>query len=212
MARYTIRRRGLRVGRARYDLSYAFEGTPGQALLQEVETAIDVDDGAGLAISYRTTYSEWFRLGTRPVADLHDFAVRRDGWSRQDVEALVRRLAPGVLRRRPYIGRLTLSYRKRFVLSGGEIDGSPTLRRFEGGGAFGLLEQGPRGPGGGSIEVTFGGSTICEAIRLPSPRGLPSAGSGSFDQDERWRASEHFRYVERGGPPRFETVGYTRGE
>ena len=82
------RRVGGRVGVARYDLAYELAGAAGDLLVQEVRAAIVCFADDEPVVCYHAVYGEWFRLGDGPpVLDRHHFALRRDGWSRESIEA-----------------------------------------------------------------------------------------------------------------------------
>ncbi|MEZ4426477.1 MAG: hypothetical protein R3A51_02160 [Nannocystaceae bacterium] len=207
------RRVGGRVGVARYDLAYELAGAAGDLLVQEVRAAIVCFADDEPVVCYHAVYGEWFRLGDGPpVLDRHHFALRRDGWSRESIEALLRRASPGGrLARRP--GALRIEYRKRFLLGRGALEGGLPARQLEAGAAFGLLERGPLEAAGGTLELRApGGRTLVEALRCPYPSGAPAAGRGVFVGGRVQRADERFTWVE--GAERASLVerGYEEAE
>ncbi|HBP22765.1 MAG TPA: hypothetical protein DEA08_33920 [Planctomycetes bacterium] len=119
-----------------YERRYRMSADPGVVALQRVETEVRLlRDGRPL-VEYVGAYWEWFRFAAEdgPRVDIHDFDMRRDGWSPGRLRKLLARHGlrdPG--------GDGVLECRKRFLFLPGRVRDERSLREGEGG--FGFLEE-----------------------------------------------------------------------
>ena len=168
---------------------------PGLVALQRVETEVRLlRDGRPL-IEYLGSYWEWFRFAADDEArvDVHDFDLRRDGWSPGRLRKLLARHGlsdPG--------GDGVLECRKRFLYLPGRVRGERSLR--EGRGGFGFLEavEGLEAPSPPAAELRLF-DLAQERAPLQAPgswRPGPRAwaeGSGQLSGDAQgWRCVESY--------------------
>lgn len=130
-----------------YRRVYRFAPGRSGVWVQTVTVAIQYRVGACAVIEYRARYHEFFAVAgdaeRAQVLDVHDFDVRRHGWS----QAGIRAWFDGMCHSRNSMpdGEPELRLRKRFVLRPAAVDGAAPFEVAPGV-QFGFLADGPGGP------------------------------------------------------------------
>lgn len=182
----------------RYARFYTLGVAAGQTLVQEVRTEVRYLGAGEVLAEYQAVYAEYFRSGPEAgerMRDLHDFDLRRDGWTQEFMRMLLQRFADeGAIS--DYRGPLEVHYRKDLLLGVGRVDGAEPVSGAKGGSEFGFLNRGPLEESAASLSVARkGGGTLRVQELSPFPRKQPGAGSGWFEGTQGWRACESLRYV-----------------
>ena len=175
---------------AGYRLVYALTGEPGAALLQRVETRVRALDATGsVTLEYEGAYEELVRLNEAGQAqDVHAFHVRRDGWGREALAALLRAAAPAGCPAPAPVARVELE--KRFLL--------------------GLCARGPAHSGvlaGASAELVIRGPGWERALPAPAAPA-PGAGQATWAGPPVWAAWERFGWGAASATGRLVRAGY----
>ncbi len=168
-----------------YARSYEVDGRPGVCALQRVETRIRLWRGDQAVVDYWGRAFELFRWEEEDDVhlDVHDFDLRRDGWSAPRLRRLLRR--HGV---REPAGPARLEYAKSFTIGLAEAEGVVDAPRTPG---FGWVAEGPDGPTEARL-LLVGGSTV--PARAIPPRAR-AAGRARWVASEGWGVTERFGYV-----------------
>ncbi len=182
----------------RYARFYLLGVAAGQTLVQEVRTEVRYLGAGEVLAEYQAVYAEYFRAGPgagERMPDLHDFDLRRDGWTQEFMRMLLQRFADqGAIA--DYCGPLEVHYRKDLLLGVGRVEGAEPVSGTKGGSGFGFLTRGPleESAAGLSVARKGGGSAPIQELS-PFPRKQPAAGRGWFKGARGWCASESLRYV-----------------
>lgn len=186
-----------------YRRIFNFSAQPGTVLVQEVQTRVRYRRGEDQFVDYWSRYGEFFSMGERrelaadndqhlDMRDVHDFDLRRDGWSLSGLNQLLKRQGSKSRGRLPSADA-TITCEKRFLIAIGEVKGTVVLKE-NGGQSFGFLLEGPCAPA--SVQIELPGSEEEGRRTLtpksPFPFGYSGAGSGKFCADSAYELTERF--------------------
>lgn len=175
-----------------YRRAYRLAGPAGDCWLQLVTVHVRYRCGDTVLVDYRARYGEWFRFARdgASAVDVHDFDLRRDGWSQARMLALLQR--HGAPRTARWPGEPRLHVRKAFVLGRGIVQDEQGVEVGDGV-RFGFLPH-CAGHAAAATLLAHAGNSGTRPIAAPSPfpARVAIAGRGVFTAAHGHRTFERF--------------------
>jgi hypothetical protein len=194
-------------------------------LVQEVATRVRYLCGEVAVVDYSASYGEFFSMGKfdslmanndelLDMRDVHDFDLRRDGWSLSGLQTLLRHNAIKDADGRAFAGQeaARITCEKRFLLAPGRIEDTAPAKQNHSQ-SFGFLCSGPRSAATARIDMSggTGGTRLARHPDSPFPFGCVGRGSGTFEGNSAYLLVETFAFSFATDSLRFEDGdGYHR--